>query len=354
MSEGDARRDPDAQRPELGGGLTAETLRPGAASFDEWDAFVGCSPQGCVFCRSWWLEAVAPGQFEILTLRRGGRIVAGMPLVRYRRWGFQAIHMPQLTQTLGPLLGPPTSENYEKQLSNEMELLSALIAAMPRVAHTSFFCHPTITNWLPFYWAGYQQTTRYTYAIEDLSDPERVFANFAHMKRKNIKKAEKLVEVREDMEPRAFYDHHAASLRKQGETIFYSYELFERIHSATTARGAGKTWLAVDPSGNVHSAIFVVFDAASAYYLISTIDPEFRSSDSATLLVKHAIEYVASRTRRFDFEGSMIQGVESSFRKFGAVQRPYFHIHRNDLPLPVRLALAVRNEVARSFRRRAR
>jgi GNAT superfamily N-acetyltransferase len=325
-----------------------------AGPLDEWDRFVDSSPQGCVFCRPWWLEAVAPGQFEVLTLRRGGSIVAGMPLVRYRRWGLQAIHMPELTQTLGPLLAPPAAESYEKRLSAEMELLSALVAAMPKVSHVNFFCHPGLTNWLPFYWAGYEQTTRYTYAIEDLSDPDRAFANFAHMKRKNIKKAEKLVEVREDMEPRAFYDHHAASLRKQGETIFYSYELFERIHRAATERGAGKTWLAVDPSGNVHSAIFVVFDPASAYYLISTIDPEFRSSDSATLLVKRAIEYVAPRTKRFDFEGSMVQGVEASFRKFGAVQRPYFHIHRNDLPLPVRLALAIAREVARNFRRRGR
>ncbi|MBM4031722.1 MAG: GNAT family N-acetyltransferase [Planctomycetes bacterium] len=351
MADSGAVHDPEAEAPGGQGGLTAHVLRAGDA-LEEWNRFVDSSPQGSIFCRPWWLEAVAPGQFEVLTLRRGGRIVAGMPLVRYRRWGFQAIHMPQLTQTLGPLLGPPAAERYERRLSNEMELLSALIAAMPSVSHTSFFCHPSLTNWLPFYWAGYEQTTRYTYAIEDLSDPERVFASFAHSKRKNIKKAERLVEVREDMEPRAFYGHHAASLRKQGDAIFYSYELFERIHRAATARGAGKTWLAVDPAGNVHSAIFVVFDPASAYYLISTIDPEFRASDSATLLVKRAIEYVAPHTKRFDFEGSMVRSVEASFRKFGAVQTPYFHIHRNDLPLPARLALAIGHEVSRTFRRR--
>ncbi len=340
MTDSGAGQSAEAERQEPGGGLAAATLRPGD-SFEEWDAFVDGSPQGCIFCHSWWLEAVAPGQFEVLTLRRGGRLVAGMPLVRRRKWGVEAVQMPQLTQTLGPLLEPPSSESYEKRLSGEMELLAALIAAMPRVAHASFFCHPSLTNWLPFYWAGYRQTTRYTYAIEDLSDPERVFANFAHMKRKNIKKAEKLVEVREDMEPRAFYGHHAASLRKQGGSIFYSFELFERIHRATTTRGMGKTWLAVDASGNVHSAIFVVFDAASAYYLISTIDPEFRGSDSATLLVKRAIEYVAPRTKRFDFEGSMVKGVEASFRKFGAVQTPYFHIFKDSLA--VRAALAVRD-----------
>ncbi len=319
-------------------------LRPGEA-MEEWDAFVDSSPQGCLFCRSWWLEAVAPGEFEILVLRRGGKIAAGMPLVRRRKWGVRAIGMPPLTQTLGPLLGPPTSENYEKQLSNEMELLTDLAAAIPRVAHFSAFCHHSLTNWLPFYWAGYQQTTRYTYAIEDLSDPEAVFANFAHAKRKNVKKAERLVEVRQDLPPREFYGHHAMTLRKQGDAINYSFELFERIHRATAERNAGKTWFAVDPEGRVHSAIFVIHDARSAYYLLSTIDPEHRGSDSATLLVRDAIAYVSRFTKRFDFEGSMIRGVEGSFRKFGAVQKPYFHLTKSRLL--VRAALALREALRR-------
>ena len=332
---------------EQGSGASSVILRPGD-DLGEWDRFVDESPQGCIFCRSWWLEAVCPGGFEILVLRRGGRIVAGMPLVRYRRWGLDAIHMPQLTQTLGPLLAPPASDRYEKALSTEMELLAELVEAIPPAAHFNAFCHYRFTNWLPFHWAGYEQTTRYTYAIDGLSDLEAVFANFAHSKRKNVKKAEKLVAVREDMPPREFYGHHAASLRKQGDTIFYSYEFFERIHRATAERGAGKTWFAVDPEGHVHSAIFVIYDARSAYYLISTIDPGYRSSDSATLLVMRALEHVATVTDRFDFEGSMIQGVEASFRKFGAVQTPYFHIHRNRLPWWARAGLALRGALRRT------
>jgi hypothetical protein len=330
-------------------GASAEILRP-RDSFDEWDRFVDESPQGCIFCRSWWLQAVCPDSFEILVLRKGGQIAAGMPMARYRKWGFEAVHMPQLTQTLGVLLAPPTSSRYEKQLSAEMDTLCELIAALPPIGHLNTFCHYSFSNWLPFYWAGYEQTTRYTYVIDDLSDPDAVFGGFSHSKRKNVKKAEKVVEVREDLPPREFYDHHEMTLRKQGATIFYSYEFFERIHRAASERDAGKTWYAVDKDGNVHSGIFVIFDSRSAYYLISTIDPEYRNSGSATLLVKRAIDHVAQFTNAFDFEGSMVQGVENSFRKFGAVQKRYFHIHRNALPLPVRLALAVGEEVGRSLR----
>ena len=195
------------------------------------------------------------------------------------------------------------------------------------------------TNWLPFYWAGYDQTTCYTYVLEDLTDLDEVFAGFAHSKRKNIKKAESQVTVKEDLSPQDFFANHEMTLAKQGQRINYSYDLFERVYQATHQRNAGKTWYAVDENGNLHAAILVVFDVKSAYYLVSTMDPDYRNSGAGTLLIRHAIAWVSKHTRKFDFEGSMIPGVEHSFRKFGARQKPYFRISRNLLPWPVRAYL---------------
>jgi len=300
----------------------------------EWDRFVDESPQGCIFCRSWWLEAVCPRGFEILTLRRGDRIIAGMPLVASRKWGCATVHMPQLTQTLGVLLRPSVKQTYEKRLSYEMDVLGSLIEAIPKFDCFSVNFHYSLTNWLPFYWAGYEQTTRYTYVLPDIvTDLERVLSGFAHMKRKNIRKAEKLVEVREDLPAEDFYANHSMTLRKQGDSISYSYELFKKIYDATYGNHAGKVWYAIDDQQNIHAAVFIIFDSKSAYYLISSIDPEYRKSGAVALLLREAIAYVSQHTKRFDFEGSMIRGVESSFRKFGAIQTPYFRISKVRSPL---------------------
>jgi len=45
-------------------------------------------------------------------------------------------------------------------------------------------------------------------------------------------------------------------------------------------------------------------------------------------LVKEIIKYVSNYTNKFDFEGSMIEGIENSFRQFGAIQKPYFAISK--------------------------
>ena len=42
------------------------------------------------------------------------------------------------------------------------------------------------------------------------------------------------------------------------------------------------------------------------------------------------LRIVSETTNCFDFEGSMIPGVEQSFRRFGAKQTPYFIIYKEE------------------------
>ena len=48
------------------------------------------------------------------------------------------------------------------------------------------------------------------------------------------------------------------------------------------------------------------------------------------LLKSGGEKYAAGVTKHFDFEGSMIEGVERSYRAFGAIQTPYFSITKTN------------------------
>jgi hypothetical protein len=52
---------------------------------------------------------------------------------------------------------------------------------------------------------------------------------------------------------------------------------------------------------------------------------------------------VAERSDVFNFEGSMLPGVERFFREFGAIQTPYFTITRGKISLSDRLRIKLRN-----------
>lgn len=71
-------------------------------------------------------------------------------------------------------------------------------------------------------------------------------------------------------------------------------------------------------------------------------DPRYRSSGAASLTMWEAIKFAATVTKRFDFEGSMIEPIEQFFRSFGAVQKPYFTISKVSHPV-VKVGLGLRN-----------
>jgi len=308
--------------------LTTEVLGPNAP-LDEWDRFVGESPQGCIFCRSWWLEAVCGTAFEILVVRKGDEIVAGMPLPRTRKLIWRGITMPPLTQTLGVLLAPQDGAKYVSRLSGEMAVLRALVDAIPAVDVFRVNTHHTVTNWLPFHWAGYSQTTCYTYVFGDLSDTEALFGEMAPTLRNKIRKAEKggiRVEHTDDIA--TFLELNRKVFSRQGAALPYGEDVVRRLDAACKQHDARTILVARDSAGRPHSAVYVVHDGRCMYNLMQGGDPDLRSSGANPLAMWRSIERAHELELSYDFEGSMLESVESFFRSFGAVQKPYFEISR--------------------------
>jgi len=280
-----------------------------------------------LFSQAWWLDAAAGDRgWDVALVEKEGQILASLPYVKKKRCGFTVLTQPPLTQNLGPWLSMGCDLKSSKKLAYEKDVLQELYAQLPRYDYYVQNWHYSRINWLPLYWMNFSQTTRYTYVLKDISNIDSVVANFEHSKRKNIKKSEKIVTVVFDVSAREFYNNHELTLRKQGQKISYSFDLFERLYNAGYKNNAAKTIAAFDEAGNMHAALFVVWDKDSAYDLISTIDPDFRTHGAASLLVREAVEYVSQFVNKFDFEGSMIEPVERSFRQFGAEQIPYFSI----------------------------
>jgi hypothetical protein len=295
-----------------------------------------CKAEGLipVFSQPWWLDAVCGEDgWDACLAERNGHVVGALPYYHFRRMFFNVITLPPLTQNLQLWIRYPDSTKRDKRLSHEKSIVTELIEQFPPFDYFRMSFYHTLTNWLPFFWKGFKQTTSYTYVIEDLKDLDAVFRRFSHAKRKNIKRAEKTLTPGPELTAGEFYRHHQMTLGKSGAKVSYSLPLFERIHEAAYSRGCGKVFTGVDSQHRIHAAIFVVWDKRQAYYLVSSIDPDFKASGAATYLIKQAIIHVSTRTQRFDFEGSMIEGVENSFRQFGTVQTPYFHISQIRSPL---------------------
>ena len=286
------------------------------------------TPSNALFDQPWWLDAVAPGAWEQVEVAGGdGSSVARLPFVRRTRFGLTVVSQPSLTQALGPALAA-TEGKYARRLELEKERMEALISALPPFAFFRQNFAPAITNWLPFYWAGFTATARYTYRLEDLADLDAVWAEFTDSTRRQVRRAERVVEVRDDFALDRFLELNEMTFRRQGLPVPHGLGLIRRIDEAAGGRDARRLLAAIDAQGRTHAAIYLVFDERAAYYLIGARDDELRSSGATSLLLWEAIRFAAGRSRVFDFEGSMIESIERFFRGFGAKQVPYFRVEK--------------------------
>lgn len=286
--------------------------------------------QYSLFQKGWWLDAVAPGNWDEISIKHGDNVVARMPYVIQRKHGLTFLGKPKLTKWLGPWIAPSAGK-YATILGREKDLLEQLIGCLPRFDSFNQNFHYAITNWLPFYWHGFKQTTKYTYVLDDLSDLDSIWDNFLPKIKTDVRKAENRfkLKIRDDLGIDAFLRLNNLTFERQGLTPPYSSDLVVRLHSACTAHKAGQLFFAVDEDARIHAAIFLVWDAESAYYLMSGADPALRNSGATSFLVWHAIKHAARVSLRFDFEGSMVKPVERFVRGFGARQVPFFNIQRD-------------------------
>jgi hypothetical protein len=281
-----------------------------------------------IFSKDWWLDAVCPEKsfWDVILVEKGGQIVASMPYIIRRRHSFKKIEMPKLTQNLGPYIKYPANQKYDTKLSYEKEIMTEIIEKIPDVAFFNQNFNYSVTNWMPFFWNGFKQTTRYTFVIDNLKNINQVWNNFSSNTRKQIKKAEKQVKVFTSDDLSLFYKINKMSFERQNIVIPYTYSFIEKLDNNLKQRNCRKIFFAKDSQDNIHAAIYILCDENSAIYLMGGGNPELRNSGATSLLMWEAMKYASNITNKFDFEGSMIPHVEPFVRGFGGVPKPYFTI----------------------------
>jgi hypothetical protein len=321
---------------------------PGVAPARSHAAAAPCTHS--IFEEAWWLEAVAPGSWGEAIVKRGEEVFARLPYVLKRRLGVRVVTQPPLTPSLGPWIRQ-TPGKYAKQLETEKDLMSELIEELPPFDAFRQNFSPAVTNWLPFYWAGFEATPRYTYRIPDLSDLDAVWDDLAPNVRRHVRKAEKELTLRTDLGVDVLHELNRQIFERQGLPAPYDAQLLRRLDRACAERGANATLFAVDTRDRVQAAAFVVHDGDVSYLLTSGVDTALRGSGAQSFLTWAAIRQSAAVSGSFDFAGSMLEPVERFNRAFGARQRPYLFVRRTRAQVT---PLLIAQDRARALTRAAR
>jgi hypothetical protein len=294
---------------------------------DRYRAWAAAVPELPLCFQPWYLDAVTEGGvWDAALVETNGTVLGVWPYFLKRKFGLPYITMPHFVKWMGPWLPP----DPVRRLGDVYEIVEKLRLQLPKVFRISIDCHPDFQNWLPLHWAGFRQTTRYTYTLNLSGDYE---AGFNRNMRRNIKKAEAAITISSEGAFDEFYRLNRLSFQRQGQEPPFSRSLLERHIHALQDHQAVQLFFARDAQGRLHSAAALTRDAGRAYYHLSGDDPELRSSGAGILLVKHAMQWAAQEWQApvFDFEGSMLPAVEAIRRQFGAAPLPYHRVWKGYL-----------------------
>lgn len=298
------------------------------AIFTDWCAQRSDIP---IFMTPRWLDAVSGGGgWDVALVGQHNDVLGFMPWFQKRKLGFRIVTMPPLTPYLGPWLHYPEGQKKPARLAFEKKVMEALIAQLPSTDRFIQYFHPDVTNWLPFLWAGFNQTTRYTYILPDLSNIDAVHGDMQGNIRREIKKAEQSLTVNQTDSVGTLYSLMRDDMAAKREPLLFDLAYMQRVFHAAHAEGRATVLQARDGKGVIVGCIMLVWDDRSAYYLAGACRPEFKTTGVMSLLLWEGISHSATVTKAFNFEGSIREPIERFFRAFGGIQTPYHEIRRTD------------------------
>ena len=278
-----------------------------------------------LFSQPWYLDAVCgENGWDILIVTKGNEVAATMPILKKKQLLFSLSRMPIIT----PYLGPYFTKKF-RSIKQQEKLMRVLIEQLPPFDFFDQNFHHSITNWLPFYWEGFEATVRYSFLIDLEEDLESIFQKISSNYRNNkIAKAEKSIKIVSDRSLEEFYEIQKKTFEKQQMQVPYSFDFIKKFDAALETKNAKKVFFAIDEEEQIHSVAYLTWDEETAYFQMMGSDPNFKKSGASIFIIWHAIKYAKEvlGKKRFDFAGSVIQPIAKVRQEFGAEQVSYFNL----------------------------
>lgn len=296
---------------------------------EKYRQFCNTSTRPLIFQTPLWLDAVVGDKnWDVILSLKGDQIVGAMPYVTSQKFGLQQVTLPLLTFYMGPIINFPVDLSPENRVSFKRKIISDIVSKIPKtdrfVTQTDF----EFDYWLPFYWKGFEQTTRYSYTLNTDTELDSIFNRFKPSIKKSIKKAEPNFNIQYgENADLVFHLYETDYKRKKIETSF-SKSNIDKIDKALAPTGNRIIIEATNNKGTVVAAYYLLLDKTYLHYIFGAVDEAYRDSGVMSLIMWKAIQEAKLWGVKFNFGGSMNKNIEQFFSGFRGDLTPYMRISK--------------------------
>jgi lipid II:glycine glycyltransferase (peptidoglycan interpeptide bridge formation enzyme) len=296
-----------------------------------------------VFASTEWLSIYGDRLQMVGIYSDDQQLIGAFYFLRVKKFGLSFIKLPPYTPHCA-LSYRHDSKNPATALSFTKEVIQSICAYLAEqkfsICVLAFPAH--IQDMQPFFWNGFKVVPNYTYRINLEQNLAQIQRNFDSKNRNAINKALKEnVTVQENvLSNEKLYDYFSDTLHKAGANVYEAELKAIFVNFAANDNSFAMHALHED---KIIGTVFCVYDKTTCYYLLAGIDKSFKIQGINNLLVFKCIEKAKSLgCSVFDFEGSMLKGVEKFFRSFGPTMHPYYTVNKANIFLEMALKLKKR------------
>ncbi len=282
-----------------------------------------------VFHQPWWLNAATGGDYAEAVVIQSGKRIGWFPYVVQKMVAGQRLcGMPDMTHFLGPAVDEGRGAACN-QVLRRAQITRELVAQLPKTSGFWQKLHRGTPDTLVYQEMGYETGVQFTFEVAP-ADSKILWKNMRDKTRNVIRRAREQLVVKDIRELAAFSELYHRNLSVSGKSSHYTRALIERMCGAAIERAQGRIICVENAAGAVQAAIFYVWDAQAAYYLLSTRTKDAHNG-AVSLLVWEAVQDIAARGLIFDFEGVATSGSALFFNGFGGAITPRYVVSRYTL-----------------------
>ncbi len=284
-----------------------------------------------LYSKPWYMDTVCGSEnWDVWLFENGNQVMAAMPYYIENRGRLKHITKAPLAQNNGIIFNYAENLRTSSKQKFEEDVINAATEFIEGLGVDVYEQQymPTFKNYLPFFWKRYSVIPRITYRITPDKTPEEIWSSFSSKFKNQIKKGQRMTKKITEVSFDEFISLYEKVYIKQGVSCPFSRDFLLNYLTCCDKFSAGKMFCAIDINGDLSYSAYCVFDERNMYYILGGVNPDSEKNNTGEALLYHCILYALQNNLTFDFEGSVIKGINHFFRKYEGNPTEYFRIRK--------------------------
>jgi len=302
---------------------------------DKWNELVRSSPQGTVFHRWEWLNAVSEARaaaIKIIGVYKGGVLIGGCAFAVVKMPFLKLAYSPapnSLTYYGGLVLRESSTRHVRKVERLYKQVTNAVVDWFEAQGFNwvQLVNFPSLVDTRFFQWRGWRVGVRYTSFLE-FRGQEDFLNNIHDSARRAIKSAIRHgVIVEERLSPSIIFELYRQTRERRG-LLYTSLRLFERLYELFR-RGLieAHQFNAYNKQGEVLASTVFVSDKKRYYYWVSGTRKDVALHNAPSLILYHAVSAL-NPSKPIDFTGANTPEVAKFKSGFNPKLTPFYVVEK--------------------------